>query len=114
MADKDVLVSVVNNKAVADPATLNMGTKKNQKIAWSLDDAAITAGWRFASNGVVITNAGTEFEDGGFDDTERKKFKWKDKNDNTTLYQYTINLVNGNTTIDSDPAIQNGADSGGF
>jgi hypothetical protein len=111
MADKSATVSVVNNVISVTPDPIPVGKGGNSKLTWTLDDAAYNAGWRFTSNGIVITNGGDEFSADPNDSSSDKKFKLKDKNDNTLSYKYTINLINGTTPNSLDPTIQNGGEN---
>jgi hypothetical protein len=111
MADKDATVSVVNNVLSVTPDPIPVGKGANSKLTWKIDDDSYNAGWRFTSDGIVVTNGGSEFYvDPNDPNNDSKKFKLKDKNDNSLSYKYTINLVNGTTPKSLDPTIQNGGD----
>jgi hypothetical protein len=113
MADKGATVSVVGGVISVVPDPIPVGRGANSKITWDLDKPSIDAGWRFTSNGIVVTNGGSQFYvDPNDPNNDSKKFKLKDKNDNSLSYKYTINLVNGTTSKSLDPAIQNGGDGG--
>lgn len=111
MADKSATVSVVNSVISVTPDPIVVGGGNNSKLTWTLDDASYSAGWRFAGNGIVVTNGGDEFYVDPTDpNNDNKKFKLKDKNDNSLSYKYTINLISGTTSKSLDPTIQNGGE----
>ena len=103
-SDKGVDVSVSGTTISASPDPVPMKKTQN-KIVWTLK----TAGFTFASNGIVIAGDGTEYGDCGRQGNSTtvytcKKLKHVDKK----RYKYDINLINASgQAVKLDPAIVN-------
>lgn len=103
---QQVTVAIVNNSIVVTPDRLPMGKQKSQPIHWTID----TNGWTFPADGIVITNPGDQFYDGGKETGNDRKFKWHDKNTVAGEYKYivkVINSANNPPTLTLDPIIVN-------
>ena len=96
-------VSIANNVISVTPDPLPV-SGNNINIHWDIS----TPGWTFPSNGIVITNPGSEFEDPEVQNNGNR-FKWKDKNSSAGNYKYAINVTNGSTPLTFDPTIINQA-----
>lgn len=83
-------------------------------IIWAIRPSDYDKGWRFKRKGVVIDQRGLrQFSQGVTADKAGSRFTWKNRNSVKARFRYMVFLVNRETgaEADSDPAIQNQADS---
>ena len=70
---------------------------KTPKVVWTVSpaDSADRGSYRFMSNGIALdpkNDPATDFKDGGFDGTNKKKYKWKSVNKVASKIPYAINV----------------------
>jgi hypothetical protein len=75
-----------------------VGQGKTPKVVWTVSraDPADRSEYRFAVNGIALNaknDPAKDFKDGGFDGTNKKKYKWKSVNKAPSVIPYEINVV---------------------
>ena len=103
-SDKTVSLSVSGGTISVNPDPAKV-TKNQNKIVWTLT----TAGYTFASNGIVIAGAGTEYGDCGKQGNSTTVYTCKKlKHVDGKRYKYDINLLNASgQAVKLDPFIVN-------
>lgn len=110
MVQEVVPVQVINGEIVVQDVVDLTKQPRNVKIRWEMR----TDGWVFTEQGIVITNPGEQFSEPNRSANGRA-FHWKDKNDDSKQYKYSIFVApeKGGDGIELDPGINNGNGGGG-
>lgn len=98
-------VTVVNGQVQVSDAKLKPKGKP-ATLVWTIG----TAGYQFTTNGIAIANNTGQFTNSSRS-TDGLTFTWQDANTDTTTYNYTASVQQGNSPhgiLRLDPAIQNG------
>lgn len=103
----DVVVSVDDGLIVCEPDVYTPPQGAGKTIVWLLD-AAAAQDWRFADDGIAIKQPNQQFSGPGVI-AGGSRFKLIDKNSDTALYAYAVNLLNRKTGLylSVDPSIKN-------
>jgi hypothetical protein len=102
----DVQVAVACSSGVCtasiDNDTVQVPHGNSPNIIWQLQ----SPGYTFPSNGIVIANAGTEFDNCQIEANGRR-FKCHDKHTRAGRYKYTVNITGSPAVPPLDPFVDN-------
>lgn len=102
--DLQVAVACSSGVCVAsiDKGTVQVPQGNSPNIIWQLQNPAYT----FPSNGIVIANGGTEF-DNCHVEANGRRFKCHDKHTKAGRYKYTVNITGSPAVPPLDPFVDN-------